>query len=411
MKNDSSRPSRLFYLLILLAMIGVLLSIHLTLLHHRVHTDPTYHALCDVGGSLRCGSVALSPYSVFLGTPVSAWGIEAYLVLMALAVWGAIRRRPHPHWPLGALLSMTCLAAIVSLALTYISLVHLQSICLFCNGLHIINAALLFTTVVIIERSGHSPFQILRIDIQSARRLPLWSRWAGSFFLVALLTLPSLIPNYWSDPLFPSLQAETGLTPEGEPWIGAKDPTLTILEFSDYECPHCRHAHWRARGLLNQYPHQIRLIHKHFPLEKDLNPLVKQPFHRNAFRLSAFVQSAGLQGRFWEANDLILRRLRVSDAASLDLQRLAILLRLDKDQCNESMGSSVVSQRIHKDLQEGLRLGVTGTPTYLIDGVRYEGSIPPQVLEKLLEPPLQGHAALPPAFGQSRHASTKGIRP
>jgi len=408
MTPNPARPTRLFQLLVVLAGVGLFLSLHLTLLHHRVHTDPTYHALCDVGGSLRCGSVALSPYSVFLGAPIAAWGIAFYLTLLLLAAWGSLGRHPRADGPLGVLLGLTCLASLASLTLTYVSLFRLQSICLYCNALHLTNAATLFTTVILLERSSLSPVRALRADLQVARQLPLSTRCAAIFYLCVFFSLPSLVPNYWSDPPSTATQVETGFTPEGEPWIGAKDPSRTIVEFSDYECPHCRLAHWKIRRLLQQYPDQVRIVHKHFPLEKGLNPLVQRPFHRNAFRLSAFVQSAGIQGRFWEANDLILRHLRVSDAESLDLQRLAILLRLDKPQWNESMISAVVTQRIQEDLREGIRLGVTGTPTYLIAGVRYEGSVPPQILEKVLGPPSQGRADRKPGPGPSLLASTKG---
>src|SRR5512137_1661815 len=84
-----------------LALIGLALSIELTLLHYRVHVDPIYESWCKIGETVNCDAVERSGYAVLLGVPVSVWGGLGYLVLIGVAI-SALLRRPASSWPRGA---------------------------------------------------------------------------------------------------------------------------------------------------------------------------------------------------------------------------------------------------------------------------------------------------------------------
>ena len=88
---------------LVLVTVGLGLSIELTRIHHRVHTDPEFASICNISDAINCENVARSPYSVVLGLPVSVWGILAYLTIGGLVLSGLARRRIHDTWPCGIL--------------------------------------------------------------------------------------------------------------------------------------------------------------------------------------------------------------------------------------------------------------------------------------------------------------------
>jgi uncharacterized membrane protein len=77
-----------------MCLVGLWLSIVLEQIHFRIHTDPTFHRFCAIDRKVNCDIVAHSPYSVFFGVPVAAWGIFAYAVALLVSLWGLIRRSP-----------------------------------------------------------------------------------------------------------------------------------------------------------------------------------------------------------------------------------------------------------------------------------------------------------------------------
>jgi protein-disulfide isomerase len=170
----------------------------------------------------------------------------------------------------------------------------------------------------------------------------------------------------------------------GHQWIGAPDPTLVIHEYTDYECPHCRRAHMRMRRLLSKYPGQIRLIHRHYPLDAECNSMLAgKEFHVRACELSRVAFCAARQGRFWEMNDLLFQRqseIRGDKATAEDLARR---LELDVDRFQCCMTSEDTAAHIAADLREGASYQIRGTPAFVVDGEVYLGKVPTTVLKAL----------------------------
>jgi len=96
------------------------------------------------------------------------------------------------------------------------------------------------------------------------------------------------LPRYWifTYPV-PSENVSSGITPEGNPWLGAKNPILTIEEFTDYQCFQCSKMHLMLRLLVNRHPRKLRLVHHHYPMDSEFNYiLVKKPFHEGSGKLA-----------------------------------------------------------------------------------------------------------------------------
>ncbi len=379
--------------LVALCLIGLGVAIELTRIHYFTHTDPTYRSICAVNDAINCESVAQSPFSVFVGVPISVLGIFGYILMGLLAAWGLTKGRLHPTWPLGALFWIIVFSSASSAILAYISFTRIDSLCLFCLTLYITNLILLVTGIVTLVRLKTNPFSLLVEDLKSVIAKPL-----GPICLTVLAggTIAGLIaffPPYWQHPGWLELpNLPTGEDEHGCHWIGAKDPLVTVIEFSDYECPHCRRAHKKMRLMAAEYPEEVRLIHNHLPLDQACNESVKEPFHNRACEFSKAAECASAQDKFWEMNDALFSIQDTVRTKDVNVERLAIQLGLDRSSFNECMAKKGIPDCILTDIEKASSLNVKGTPTFIMRSKPYPGEIPDGALEAAIEQERENRA-------------------
>jgi uncharacterized membrane protein/predicted DsbA family dithiol-disulfide isomerase len=363
-------------LILFLAIIGIGLSIELSIIHYKTHTDPAFHSVCAVSENVNCESVALSPYSVFMGLPVSIWGIVGYLMILVFAGGSIIYRKKDEGFLSGVLFLLTLIALVVSIVMGYISYARIASLCLFCMGTYIVNGIVAVLSFFYINSFSKPVFRRIIDDI-----FGIFKSVYLLIFLIIIAFAPLssafvLIPSYWVTKGWDEISIPAnGVDKEGEHWIGAEQPVLTVYEFTDYQCPYCRSAHKNVRKLIAKYSDRVRVIHKHFPLDNKCNSNVKIKFHEYACNFSYAVECAGQQGKFWEMNDLIFSGQEKAKADSIDIERLAILLGLNKSEFDACIKSTETSVKIKKDINDGIKNGIRGTPTFIINNKSYTGGI------------------------------------
>ncbi|MCI5208787.1 MAG: hypothetical protein D3910_08340 [Candidatus Electrothrix sp. ATG2] len=194
------------------------------------------------------------------------------------------------------------------------------------------------------------------------------------------------LPTYWQYQ-YPQLSKNiaTGVTEKGHPWIGAKDPKLTINEFTDYQCFQCSKVHFFLRLLVDKYPDKIRLVHYHYPMDEKFNTvLVKEPFHTGSGDLALLTIAAGRQGKFWEANDALYREVQ-HGVTAFNIQEFAQKLHLDADQLKKDMYSESALKQVDSDIWTGLKKKIIGTPSFIVDGKVYAGHLPNELLDIIKE--------------------------
>ena len=157
------------------------------------------------------------------------------------------------------------------------------------------------------------------------------------------------------------------------PIRGPKDAEVTIVEFSDFQCPFCAKATPTIQQLMKTYPGQIRWIFKHYPL----------PIHSDARLAHEVSLSAAAQGKFWEMHDLIFENQRAMKKE--DLFGHARQLGLDIEQIENDLSSGKFKATINADMKEGKKLGIRGTPTFLINGRKVVGALPFQTFQGIIE--------------------------
>jgi protein-disulfide isomerase/uncharacterized membrane protein len=364
-----------------LVAVGLGLSIELTRIHHRVHTDPEFASICNISDAINCENVARSPYSVVLGLPVSAWGILAYLTIGGLVLSGLARRRIHDTWPCGILFWLFTGAVAASIALGIISATRIDSLCIYCVGLYAVSLALFADGFALLRNAGVGPVAALVADLRALLAKPA-AGLAVALLAAALVAGPMLaMPVYWESPGWSELpRLPSGVDDDGHHWIGAETPILSVVEFSDYECPYCRTAHRAARALAAEYPDEVRLIHRHLPLDQACNPIIRRPFHRRACEFARAAECAGDQAMFWQMNDALFAAQDTAAAADVDVGNLAVRVGLDRSAFNDCMVGGRVPASIRADLEAALEKRVEGTPTFFIGTTIFTGNLPPDAL-------------------------------
>jgi len=155
----------------------------------------------------------------------------------------------------------------------------------------------------------------------------------------------------------------TGISPEStRPSKGSPNGIVVVQEFADLQCPSCKAAHTQINEkLLEKYGSKIRFEFRHFPLRS---------LHRFAQNLAEAAECSADQGKFWEFVDIAFANQEsVSKQA---IQDWAVQLGLDMDLFNRCTRSHIKKATIESDYQVGKAGGVTGTPTYFIDGQKVE---------------------------------------
>jgi len=158
---------------------------------------------------------------------------------------------------------------------------------------------------------------------------------------------------------------------EKDPYMGAEEPLVTIVEFSDYQCPFCSKFTDMLHEVVKDpaYAKDLRIVFKQFPL----------PMHKDAQIGAEASLAAGEQGKFWEMHDLLFKNQKAMTRA--DVEKYAAELKLDMDKFKAALDKSTYKTQVTADMDMGKQFGVRGTPSFFINGKWQRGA--PRAIEGL----------------------------
>ncbi|MBU4216744.1 DsbA family protein [Candidatus Parcubacteria bacterium] len=155
-------------------------------------------------------------------------------------------------------------------------------------------------------------------------------------------------------------------------WIGSANPKITLVEFADFACPHCANTFPVMRELSIKYKKDIKIIFRDFPVITETSG-----------DLALAARCAGEQGFFWVMHDKLFLNQGISTGDQL--KELAKQTGVNMDKFNTCFDGKKYLSKIQKDLTDGNNLGVTGTPTWFINGQKVAGDIPLSGFEQIIK--------------------------
>jgi len=366
----------------LLVLAGFLTALYLSVSHYRVYTDIVYSSFCAISKSINCDTVSQSSFSVFLGMPVPIWGSIGYLFLILLFPFLFHKKNTEKRlWSL--FFCIVSLFFIYSLVLALISTFYIHSYCLMCILSYAINFALMFYSYVVIKKFGDCGIWkgfFKDVSYLKFRSFPF--PLLAKIFLAGVVLLWVFFPKYWVlDIKEGVVKPPSGVTEDGSHWIGAENPEITIIEYTDYLCFQCKKMHFYLRSLVAENPNKIRLVHRHFPLDKEFNFAIKEDLHSGAGKMAMLAIYAGLKDRFWEMNDLLFQIDH--SKGTINLQELAQKINLKPEELAWALDQKAIRLHLKRDIALGAKAGVTGTPSYIINDKLYLGTIPTNLLSMM----------------------------
>jgi protein-disulfide isomerase len=166
----------------------------------------------------------------------------------------------------------------------------------------------------------------------------------------------------------------------GSPVRGAADARITLIEFSDFECPYCSAAVKQVDAVMAAYPKDVKLIYKQFPLS----------MHPHAQMAAEASLAANEQGKFWEMYEVLFQNSRRLSAENM--LSMAQQIGLDMNKFKADLDSGKFKSVIQKDLADGDAAGVYGTPAFYINGQQYNGEVTLAALKPILDADLKAAA-------------------
>lgn len=161
------------------------------------------------------------------------------------------------------------------------------------------------------------------------------------------------------------------------PPLGPADAKVTIVEFSDYECPFCKRAEVSVEEVRKVYGDKVRIAYRNYPL----------PFHANARPAAQAALCANEQGKFWDYHDKVMA---AKDLSAANLQQLASDTGLDRKKFDDCVAAERYKDQIDKDLAAGQAAGVNGTPAFFINGRLLDGAQPFEKFQEIIDEELAG---------------------
>ncbi len=186
-------------------------------------------------------------------------------------------------------------------------------------------------------------------------------------------------------PFPPKVNVDT----QGAPTLGPSDAPVTIVEFSDYECPACRASHEIVKQIRAAYGDRVQWIYKEYPLRR----------HKDAFKAAEASHCAEDQGKFWEYQE---RLFTAADLSPEGMVNMAVQLGMSKEKFSQCLQDSIHKSLVEKNVQDAVQAGLDRTPSFMINGQVYAGAPSLEAFSGMIDEELKKAGPQPQTFGKAK---------
>jgi protein-disulfide isomerase/uncharacterized membrane protein len=356
------------------------------------NAESSGQSFCNLGGLWNCDAVNTSPYSRLFGNPIALWGFATHLVFLLCQVMVLAKKRTDDVWA-DLTVYLSLLIAGTSVVMGYITITQVGSFCLFCITAYVLSLG----NLVVLKIAGFQYLASLKNFINVLKQSTSW------ILAASIPLLVFVIGSNWRGPQSAS-QVEGIVSDKMAAWTAApasqfdmnlglrlgaqpENTKMTIIEFADFRCPHCKHAAPSIKAFV-QSRKDVALIFKAYPLDGtcNLDPGFNGQGDGISCRLAfAVVCAEKLEQKGWKLYDNIFEN-------QTDYQHLGSIDQVDQKLCTEGisdcekfkscMSDDETKNAVQKMAQEATQAGLKGTPTFFINNKLLNSAQYLPVLEK-----------------------------
>lgn len=331
-------------------------------------------SMCQ-SGAFDCVRVESSPYAAIFGMPTALFGVGWFLATLVFALLGMNATwRNEAHKMLRA---MSWLGVLVGASLLGIMIFEIRALCLFCLGTDACLVGVLLTARGLPTGDSVDPVRWKKIAIMLVGCIAV-------ALGLGTLVLPQAPSHADFERIAAELDARRGfVVPERDrPSIGPKDAPVTIVKFSDFQCPACQRGAVALHRALPDFEGKVRFVFRNFPLDASCNRLIKNKMHEHACEVAKVALCAWKFGKFKEFYEEIFNRQK--EIAAGFAAEVATGLGVGKADLDRCVEDPAVMAMIREDIDDGEKLEIMSTPTFFINGKRFEGGASPDIWRLLI---------------------------
>ena len=342
-----------------------------------------YSSFCDVSQEVSCDAVLGSSYATFLGTPVASWGILGWLLALGLSFWTFRTSGRERITRATYMLALAGVILVISLYYLGVSVFQIGVFCPICLSLDATAIgffAVALAQVKLLQPGAPKSWQPkpLLAGAALAAVVAVGVLLVGQEEPAATLDATATGAEIRrEDPRFyvyyTSQEVVKAPLPLG---VSAGDAEITIVEFSDFQCPHCRRSFFDLERAVTASDMNVQVYHRNFPLHPDCNPAVQGTSHDMACE-AAYASWCAHEAGEGHPFD----RALFANQSSLSAKSIAAIgnsLGMDVSDLERCIESPEAREAIAADLAAGNALGIASTPTLFINGRMLKGGVTPQ---------------------------------
>jgi protein-disulfide isomerase/uncharacterized membrane protein len=357
-------------------------------------------SFCTVNSTINCDVVALSPYAEWFGIPVAAFGMFYALLVFVIALAAGIRQNDGNTSGAQSLVRLlrlgTGLALVPTLFFASVSFLDLKAVCLLCVGTYILHLGMFLASWGWArEYKGNGKSVSLATDLGHVGQ----TLWISTAVLLGLhLVIPTIVGKSVSES--PQItdeivdlavadhfsQSPVSIEAVGAATKGTPNAKITIVEFSDFQCPYCAKSAATLPPIAGLFGDDVRLVYVNFPLDPSCNSNIKGAGHA----LACLAAKTGLCVQQLASNDAFFayKKQVFENQKNLSPEKISqfakALSGADDAQLNSCVQDPKTHQIIVDQIALGARLGIQGTPSIFVNGRKVLVGPDPRVLRKIL---------------------------
>jgi len=373
-------------LIILVALLGAVTAGYSLKLFYQIQSVGfDKPAFCNLSPTMNCEVVQASSFAEFMGLPISGLGLCYYVftILLALVVW-LVPTAAVPSAQFGWVVGFGTF--MYSATLAWISATILRVWCPTCIVMYGINLVIWFAWWIAGRVHPVYVWRHLTSLWKPAAGLAVVFAVGAVFMLSQKQSMGHVTERQMQDALYAFDKGSTHILPTDwtdHPVWGNPDAKVTIVEFSDLECPFCRMAALNLLPRLTEYRNDVKLVFVNYPLDQSCNKNMQMPGHKNSCMAATATMCAYKQHEFWDYSEDVFRdQRRISREMLL---KLADKHGLDMPQFIQCLDNQESMPLVQRDITIGEGAMISATPTVFINGKPFPFWRSPEVTRAVLK--------------------------